>query len=146
MTDQRAGDGQPGEADAGSPAARESGLRRAIDKLTADFGSDWNQWRYGRVHTQAFPHPVLNAFDLPAVERRGGNGTVGADGATYREIIDVSNWDNSLTINTPGQSGQPESPFYGNLLPLWAGDEYFQMAFTRKAVDANAVHRLTLKP
>ena len=79
-------------------------------------------------------------------ERRGGNGAVGADGATYREIIDVSNWDNSLTINVPGQSTQPESPYYSNLLPLWANDEYFQMTFSRPAVDAKAAHKLKLTP
>lgn len=136
-----------GEASA-SPRheAIEAGLRKTIDKLTADLGADWSQWRYGRVHTQAYPHPLLKEFDLPTVERRGGNGAVGADGATYREIIDVSNWDRSLTINTPGQSGQPESPFYGNLLPLWANDQYFQMTFSRPAVDAHAAHRLKLTP
>ena len=138
---------QEGAPSRSSPhAAVEAGLRKAIDTLTAGLGSDWSQWRYGRVHTQAYPHPLLKEFDLPTVERRGGNGAVGADGATYREIIDVSNWDRSLTINTPGQSGQPESPFYGNLLPMWANDEYFQMAFSRAAVDGQAVHRLKLTP
>lgn len=127
-------------------AAIEAGLQEATQKLTAALGSDWSQWRYGRIHQQAYPHPVLKEFDLPTVERRGGNGAVGADGATYREIMDVSNWDNSLTINTPGQSGQPESPFYGNLLPLWANDEYFQMAFSRAVVDGKAAHRLKLVP
>lgn len=136
-----------GEASTSSRhAAMEAGLRKAIDKLTADLGSDWREWRYGRVHTQAYPHPLVTELDLPTVERRGGNGAVGADGATYREIIDVSNWDRSLTINTPGQSGQPESPFYGNLLPLWANDQYFQMAFSRAAVDEHAAHRLKLTP
>jgi penicillin amidase len=135
-----------GAAPAADRAAVAAGLQKAIAKLTSDLGSDWSQWRYGRVHAQAFPHPLLTEFDLPTVERRGGNGTVGADGATYREIIDVSNWDNSLTINVPGQSGQPDSPYYGNLLPLWANDEYFQMAFSRQAVDSVAAHRLTLTP
>ena len=83
---------------------------------------------------------------MPTIERRGGNGAVGADGASYREIIDVSNWDNSLTVNTPGQSGQPESPYYGNLLPLWAEDQYFPMTFSRAAVDQKAAHRLRLEP
>ena len=124
----------------------EQQLEQAVQTLENDYGPDWSAWRYGRVHTQSFRHPVLEAFDLPTVERRGGNGAVGADGASYREIIDVSNWDNSITINTPGQSGQPESPFYGNLLPLWGKDEYFPMTFSREAVDARAAHRLTLAP
>ena len=141
----------PTALDSKAPASRrragiEAGLQKAVDKLTADLGADSSQWRYGRIHTQDYPHPVLKEYDLPTVERRGGNGAVGADGATYREIMDVSNWDNSLTVNTPGQSGQPESPFYGNLLPIWANDEYFQMAFTRPAVDAKAKHTLKLIP
>ena len=46
----------------------------------------------------------------------------------------------------PGQSGQPESPYYSNLLHLWANDEYFPLAFSRKAVDSKSAHKLTLKP
>jgi penicillin G amidase len=141
--------GAAADATAAAVPARgevEAALRKTVDKLTADFGSEWTEWRYGRVHTQAFPHPILTAFDLPTIERRGGNGAVGADGASYREIIDVSNWDNSLTINTPGQSGQPESPYYGNLLPLWADDQYFPMTFSRALIDQKTAHTLTLQP
>jgi len=89
---------------------------------------------------------VLAGCGLRPVYGGGGNGAVGADGASYREIIDVSNWDHSLTINTPGQSGQPESPYYGNLLPLWADDQYFPMAFSRGLVDQKTAHTLTLQP
>ena len=129
-----------------SPAIAEGQLQQAVVQLTRELGADWREWRYGRVHAQAFPHPVLPTYDLPTVERRGGNGAVAADGASYREIIDVGNWDNSLTINTPGQSGQPESKFYGNLLPLWSNDEYFPMLFSRTAVDGKTAHRLRLTP
>ena len=147
MVDPSGGGGDAASAAAPPKRAEvEAALQKAIDKLTADLGPEWAQWHYGRVHKQAFPHPILTAFDLPTIERRGGNGAVGADGASYREIIDVSNWDNSLTINTPGQSGQPESPFYGNLLPLWADDQYFPMTFSRTLVDQKAAHRLMLEP
>jgi penicillin amidase len=60
--------------------------------------------------------------------------------------MDVSTWDRSLATNTPGQSGQPGSPFYGNLLPLWAENRYFPLHFSAKAVQAHARHRLTLTP
>ena len=102
--------------------------------------------RWGQQHTRAFRHPLLRDFDLPAVERSGGAGTVEADGASYREILDVSDWDRSLAINVPGQSGQPGSPYYGNLLKMWADNEYFPLAFSAKAVTAAAAHRLTLRP
>jgi acyl-homoserine lactone acylase PvdQ len=96
------------------------------------------------MHTRAFPHPFVTTFNIPAVERNGGAGTVAADGASYREIFDVANWDRSLVINTPGQSGQPGSPFYDNLAKLWSDEKYFELAFSRAAVDKVARHRLTL--
>jgi penicillin amidase len=124
----------------------ETGLAKAIEALTETQGADWKQWRWGRMHTRTFPHPLVADFDLPTVERSGGAGTVEADGATYRQIIDVADWDRSLTVNVPGASAQPESPFYGNLLRIWANNEYFPMLYSRRAVDANASHRLKLTP
>ena len=42
------------------------------------------------------------------------------NGASFRMVLDVGDWDNSLVINSPGQSGDPASPHYGDLFPLWA--------------------------
>jgi penicillin G amidase len=128
------------------PASIEKELKSAIAQLSAQQGADRTSWRWGRMHRRAFAHPFVAGFDLPAVERGGGAGTVAADGASYREILDVSDWDKSIATNTPGQSAQPESPYYGNLLSLWSNDEYFPLLFTRKTVESRASHRLVLKP
>jgi penicillin amidase len=106
----------------------------------------WPERRWGQQHTRAFRHPLVAAFDLPTVERGGGAGTVAADGASYREIFDVADWDRSQVVNVPGQSGQPGSPYYGSLLDLWAANQYFPLAFTPRAVKAAAAHTLTLRP
>jgi len=124
----------------------EAGLQKAIDQLTKTQGTDWKQWRWGRMHAQAFRHPLVADFDLPTVEKSGGAGTVEADGATYRQIIDVGDWDRSLTVNSPGASGQPTSPYYGNWLPVWANNQYFPMLYGQKAVEEHAAHRLKLTP
>ena len=129
-----------------SRGAVESRLQAAIARLTREQGTDWEAWRWGRMHERTFPHPLARGFDMPTVERAGGAGTVAADGATYREILDVSDWDRSLTVNVPGQSGQPGSPFYGNLLSYWADNKYFPMVYTKKAVADATTHRLTLRP
>jgi penicillin amidase len=141
----------PKVRDAGAPPERrfelaQAGLEKAIQRLTNEQGPDRLQWRYGRLHTRTFPHPFVSEFDLPTVERGGGAGTVAADGASYRQILDAGDWDRSVVTQVPGQSGQPESKFYGNLLPLWAENEYFPLAFSRKAVDEYAAHRMVLKP
>lgn len=122
------------------------GLRRVIDELTAAQGSDWRQWRWGRMNVSTFPHYLVSAYDLPSVERGGGSGTVRAVGGVYRLITDFSDLDNSRVIIAPGLSGQPGSPFYGNLLEMWANGEFFRLPYTREAVEASTRYRLRLIP
>ena len=137
-----------GGAAPGEPSREqiEAQLKTGIESLSKSQGTDWSQWRWGRMHTRSFAHPFVPAFNLTTVERSGGSGTVEADGASYREILDVSNWDRSLVANVPGQSGQPGSEFYGNLLQEWADNKYFNLAFSKAAVDKVAVRRLRLTP
>lgn len=140
----RAASDQNGRARAGGPPpTREEAEKRIQQMLTVNQNLDR---RWGQQHTRAFRHPLLRAFDLPTVERSGGAGTVAADGASYREIFDVADWDRSQVINVPGQSSQPGSPYYDNLLKMWADNEYFPLAFSDRAVRAAAKHRLTLRP
>ncbi len=67
-------------------------------------------------------------------------------GASFREIIDLSDWDNSVGTNVPGQSGQPGSPHYDDLVSLWANGEYFPLLFSREAIVENTAKLLTLRP
>jgi penicillin amidase len=46
----------------------------------------------------------------------------------------------------PGQSGQPESPYYRNLLDAWVKGEFFPLLYTRDAIEARTAHRLVLRP
>ena len=67
-------------------------------------------------------------------------------GASYREIIDLSDWDHSVAVNVPGQSGQPGSPHYSDLLPLWSEGKYFPLLYSREAVEKEATDKLVLEP
>jgi len=53
-------------------------------------------------------------------------------GASYREILDTSDWDQSVAVNTPGQSGQPGSPHYSDLMPLWTRAIIFRYSIPRR--------------
>ncbi|MSR03079.1 MAG: penicillin acylase family protein [Gemmatimonadetes bacterium] len=140
-------------------AARDSVVLAALDEamanLTKEFGTDPASWRYGSVHVANFRHPLSNAFDLAAATRGGDDNTVNmtggpgwlqSSGATYRGIFDAADWDNSVATSVPGQSGQPGSPFYDNLLPLWTNYQYFPLAYTRGAVERETKHVLMLNP
>jgi len=151
---------EPDEAFGPNPAAaRDSFLVRAFDaaaaQVSATYGNDPAGWRWGDVHLAPFRHPLASAFDLPAASRGGdgttvyltaGPGFTQTDGASFREIIDLADWDNSVATNVPGQSGQPGSPYYGNLLPLWEKGEYFPLLYSRKAVEQGTAHLLWLRP
>jgi penicillin G amidase len=92
---------------------------------------------------------------LPSVEKGGDGNTVNNTngpgfrqnhGASFREILDVRDWDRSVATSVPGQSGQPGSPHYGDLLPLWAEGRYFPLLYSRSKIEAAARARLTLEP
>ncbi|MDB4906711.1 MAG: Penicillin amidase [Gemmatimonadetes bacterium] len=140
---------------AGRDSLMLAALTDADNFLVSKLGADRSAWRWGAIHRASFPHAIASAFDPPSVARGGNantvNSTSGAnyqqsDGASYREIIDVGNWDRSVATSVPGQSGQPASEFYANLLPLWARGEYFPLPFTRAAVEKATAHRLVLTP
>jgi penicillin G amidase len=126
-------------------------------------GANPQKWSWGELHNVHFRHSLVQVrgaaqlLDIPPVERPGDGYTVNATsfhgnsfeqegGASYREILDTSDWDRSLAVNTPGQSGQPGSQHYADLLPLWAKGEYFPLSYSRQAVENEAKDRLLLEP
>ena len=121
-------------------------LKEALDSLSGTYGMHWSLVNWGKVNRSEFPHAFTKAFDLPTIERRGGAGTVAAFGASIRQITDFEDLDRSVQMNTPGQSAQPGSPFYGNLAQLSGDAEYFPQMWTRPAVESVVVHRLNLTP
>jgi penicillin amidase len=136
---------------ANTPAAErqqalEAALTAAIERMTRDWGADWAQWRYGRINESALPHMFVKDFDLQPVERGGAGGAVNANGANFLRIIDLSNIDNSVWTNAPGQSAQPGSPFYGNTRESLGSGEYLPVLFSRAAVERGAAYTLRLRP
>ena len=123
----------------------EDGLRRTL-AVMSELENDRSQWRWGRLNIATFGHPLLTVYDQISVEKSGGAGTVYSNGATFREIFDMADWEKGISTTSPGQSGQPGSLHYGDLIESWAGGDYFPLAYARTAVEEVAVHRLVLKP
>lgn len=86
--------------------------------------------------------PSLNVGPFPIP---GSSTTpIAAGNASYRQVIDVGNWDGSLAINTPGQSGDPNSQHYRDLAPMWANGKYFPLLYSRTAVEAHTERKIIL--
>jgi hypothetical protein len=75
------------------------------------------------MHKTLFQHNVVSAYDLPAVERDGDRTTVnvtGQHGGSFREIIDLSDWDNSVATSVPGVfRGNPVNPEARTTMICW---------------------------
>ena len=67
-------------------------------------------------------------------------------GPSFRVVLDVGAWDNSRAMNAPGQSGDPASPHYRDLVPMWLKGEYFPLLYSRAKVEAATVRRIELVP
>ena len=140
-------------------------LGDSVRAVRALLGPDTAAWTWGGLHHATFV-PAAAALASPAMaaqmtvgplQVRGSASTPAAStwraadygavaGASYRMVLDVGNWDQSVAVNTPGQSGDPYSPHYRDLFPLWAGGDYFPLAFSDAAVDAAARDVIDLTP
>jgi penicillin G amidase len=89
---------------------------------------------------------VARGGDGNTINATGGTGYRQTSGASFREILDLADWDNSVATSAPGQSGQPGSPFYDNLLALWAAGKYFPLAYSRARVEQETAHVLMMIP
>ena len=67
-------------------------------------------------------------------------------GAPVRMVMDVGAWDNSMVVNTPGQSDDPMSAHYRDLFPMWAEGSYVPLRFSRAAVERDAESHIRLMP
>src|SRR5262249_2580077 len=149
---------------AGRDALLLRSLDRAVGELVRRLGPAMDSWRYGQARLKhvEIRHPLSDAvgpelrarLDVGPLPRGGYSRTVNntsdndnqTDGATFRLIADLSDWDNSVGTNAPGQSGDPDSPHYRDLFAPWAEGRYFPIAFSRPAVESAAEARITLVP
>jgi penicillin amidase len=67
-------------------------------------------------------------------------------GGSFKIIADTEDWDNSVGLNNPGQSGDVNDPHYHDLYELWAHGKYFPIFYSRPKVESVTERVLSLKP
>ena len=134
--------------------------RSAVAFLQERYGAEPPPW--GEAHRARFSHPVAGRIPLlrdllnreiatsggPTTVNRGGsrfrdarNPFLHAHGAGYRAIYDLEDLDSSRFIQAVGQSGNPFSPHYDDLVELWRDGNYISLDPARAPV-----HSLLLRP
>lgn len=146
-------------------AITERSLAAAWAEMQQLAGPDPAAWRWDRLHQVLLAHPLANAtgeatrarLNVGPFPQQGSADSVNvsgfdpasfrqASGASFRIVLDVGAWDESRAINAPGQSGDPASPHYRDLAPLWLKGETFPLLYTREKVEAAALRRIELVP
>ena len=133
---------------------------RADAFLTERYGDVTPNW--GRAHKARFAHPIAGRIPLlrdlidREIAANGGPETVNAGkmdfadeshpfrqihGAGYRAIYSLDNLDESRFMQSVGQSANPFSPHYDDLMTLWRDGQY--LSLNRPAVPT---HHLVLQP
>lgn len=153
---------------ANGTAARDDALGEALDaaldELTAALGDDMAAWRWGSLHKARFAGrlalipDLAELFTAGEVEMGGDEQTVNQGlfepgwsydvvvAPSWRQILDLSDWDASVGTHTVGQSGNPASPHFADLVPLWGEGKHHPLPFSREAVERHAEGTLRLGP
>jgi penicillin G amidase len=142
-----------------------SSLRAAYEEMERLQGPDAKQWNWGKLQYNLSEHPFAAIVDdamrarinVGPIEKNGSPFVPNASGYRARDfrqmsgpsvrvVIDVGNWDNSRAVNHPGQSGDPDSPHYRDLAPLWRNGRYFPLLYSRVAIENATEKKIKLVP
>ena len=140
-------------------------MEEAVEELTETLGRDMNRWRWGDLHTATFENQSLGQSGIGLVEALFNRGPVPVDGSiatvnntsyslsrpygvvivpSYRQIVHLGDFTQSVSMHTTGQSGHPYHPHYGDMIDPWRNIEYHPMLWERTNVHADAEGVLVL--
>ncbi|MBI1775464.1 MAG: penicillin acylase family protein [Proteobacteria bacterium] len=132
------GQAPPERASCGRLAAQ--ALAEAIAELGTAHGEDQEDWHWGDAHAARFVHPILGRLPVIGgffrfhIATSGDNWTVNrgttrlndpndpyghVHGAGVRAVYDLADLDRSLFSMALGESGNPFSPHFADMLTRW---------------------------
>lgn len=140
-------------------------LSTAVQRLQERFGPSPDAWAYGQVrpliltHSFAARRPLDRVYNLGPFPCGGDGQTIAAahhdayDPArspggisNLRMALDVGNWEKNHFALAGGQSGNPLSPHYADLLALWRRGEGITIPWSQERIAQIARSTLRLEP
>ncbi len=134
-------------------------MKKAYDLMTGEKGTQEN-WDWEDIHSLKYQHilgqvPLFKFFNSGTFPVSGDRFTVKASfseshetthGASYRMIVDLSDWTNSVCVLTSGQSGHFLSRHYDDQISLWLEGLYHPMLFRSEDIESSSKGIWTLRP
>ena len=139
---------------------------RTIRELENQLGPDVAEWKWGRVHTVEYIHPVGRRepfdkiFNVGPMPINGGNEVLNNTGFSLngsgeykvifgpamRIILDFNEIDSAVSILPTGQSGNVLSDHYDDQAQMYANGEFRKMRMDREDIVWNQIGTLLIKP
>ena len=140
----------------------------ADENIISLFGTeDYEKWSWGELHTITYPTNLLGEAGIPILTNIVNIGPVKAGGSSLainstdwgfgddftigsypsmRMVVDLSNFDNSLTVLPSGQSGHVMSKYYDDQVDNWISNNMYPLYFSREQVELNQKDYMFLRP
>ncbi len=151
--------------------ARDDVVLAALDAAVQDLGetqgSRMERWRWGSLHTASFENQSLGQCGIGLVESLFNRGPFPVDGslaavnqadydmsepyavktiASYRQVVDLGDFTESVSMHTTGQSGHPFHRHYDDMIDAWRDVDHHPMLWEREDVETEAQGVLVLTP
>jgi penicillin amidase len=111
--------------------------------MQADFNKNplkkvsWGEARGLKINHLAFLAP-FSRLDLKVGGHRSSpNAQLNDFGPSWRMVVELGDEIKAYGVYPGGQSGNPGSPYYDNMLDAWATGQYFSLLFLKNADTAN---------
>lgn len=109
-------------------------FKDAVTELEKDFGDDFSNWQWAKVKGTY----IENLARIPALSSEklwvgGGHNMINASkekkGPSWRMIVEVGKKPKGYGVYPGGQSGNPGSKFYDNMVQEWASGELRELHY-----------------
>ncbi len=112
----------------------------ACDSLERKYGSIGKNWQWGNVKGSNVPHLAkIPGFGSKKLNIGGGKSSVNAlsetNGPSWRMVIELGKSPKGHGVYPGGQSGNPGSPFYDNMVDTWAQGKLYDLFFMQSQDD-----------
>lgn len=117
-----------------------SSFKYACDSLERKYGPIGEEWQWGNFKNSNVPHLAkIPGFGSKKLLIGGSKSTVNAlsqsNGPSWRMVIELGKTPKGHGVYPGGQSGNPGSPFYDNMIDTWAAGKLYDLFFMQSPDD-----------
>jgi penicillin amidase len=118
-------------------------FKYSCDSLERKYGSIGKAWEWANVkHTNIQHLAKIPGFGSKVLLTGGGKMTINAqnegNGPSWRMVVELGKNPKGHGVFPGGQSGNPGSPFYDNMIDKWASGKLYDLFFMQSASDNSA--------